>query len=402
MVNKYSNLENFFLTYLEHADVAMLDRLKQFRLEWAVKKIDSNSSNLDFLSGITIGEQTIRFSQLDESKLANDVLRVDVNTIQADLYRVEGIVKEWKVSSNAYNQILLFLIRKILLENIDVDYIKEVYCVIGYKMVTSLISHTFNYPLDPRLGAVLAEKMSGKFILKELGSWQKYFEYRATFLYPNTDHANRLINDYNTEISIRVINDLQTNIRSTFYRLYSLIVELSESDLSIDNTTITKMEGEEIVISDLSNSMSRYSKIAIESIHNSDFVNDNYVYLIGEVSSNLNTTVFKTMLTNVYQNSLEDFTFIDSLIDDIVKHSISYMMRVGSIESMSNNIIDVLRRLKAYYSSSKVSDPNITSIKDRCMVLVEKNTSVKTSWILTSLNINLILYIILTSLIKGK
>lgn len=57
VVNRYSNIEAFFKTYLDlDNDRAIFDRLTQFRMEWSVKRIDSksNQTNLDFLSGITI------------------------------------------------------------------------------------------------------------------------------------------------------------------------------------------------------------------------------------------------------------------------------------------------------------------------------------------------------------
>lgn len=398
MINKYSNLENFMKSYITY-DKELLARIKKFRLEWAIKRIDSSTSNIDFLSNITIGEQAVRFSTLDESMLANNALRVDLNVMQNDLYSVQGIIKEFNVSSNIINQIMVYLIREALLEGLDTEYIKELYYIMAYRMIGSLLSHTFSYPLDSRLAASLAENMSKKFILKEVGSWQKYFEYKASFLFMGTDHANRLMNNYSAETSILVINDIQTNIRSTFYRVYGLIVELSSNDIVIDNTTLTKMENEELVISDVGNSLARYSKQALEAIHG-DFINDNYIYLISEISPNLNTTVFKSLLTNISKNSLEDFKDIDELVNDIIKQSIVYLIRIESVEAMSSNIIEVLRKLKSFYSSSKVSDSNITSIKERCMSLIDKNTTVKTSWILTSLNINLILYIVLLSLIK--
>ena len=398
MVNKYSSLDSFMKSYITY-DKELLARIKKFRLEWAVKKIDSNTSNIDFLSNITIGEQAVRFSQLDESILANNALRVDLGVMQNDLYSVQGIIKEFNVSSNVINQIMVYLIKEALLEGLDNEYIQELYFIMAYKMISSLLSHTFSYPLDTRLAASLAEHMSMKFILKEVGSWQKYFEYKASFLYMGTAHANRLMTNYNAETSILVINDIQTNIRSTFYRVYGLIVELSKSDIVIDSTTLTKIENEELVISDVGNSLAKYNKQALEAIHG-DFINDNYIYLISEISPNLNTTVFKSLLTSISKNSLEDFTHIDELVNDIIKQSIVYLIRIESVESMSSNIVEVLRKLKAFYSSSKVSDSNITSIKDRCMNLIDKNTTVKTSWILTSLNINLILYIVLLSLIK--
>lgn len=400
MVNRYSDINAFFKTYLDlDKDRGLLERLKTFRLEWAVKRIDSNYTNLDFLSGMTIGVQAVRFSQLDEAKLNNDVFNIDMKILQDDLYRVNGIVKEWKVTANATYHTLLYIIKYILEKNLPIEYLYEAYYVMAYKMVSSLLVRRFTYPLDPRIAAVVAEKMTEKFKLKELGSWQKFLEYRATFLLPGTKHGDRLLKNYNASNAMLIIADLQGNIRSTVNRLFSLIVEIDDNDLSISNESIMKTQNEEVVIADLQ-SYSKYSKRVLEQIANGDFVNDNHIYLMGEISSNLNITAFKTVLDNIVKDSLKDFKDIEFIVNTTLNTSLNYLMRNDDIKNLEVNILHIMKNLKYYYSSSTVKDDTVLELKKKSMKLIEGHTTVKTSWILTAMSINFILYIILIALVK--
>lgn len=401
VVNRYSNVEAFFKTYLDvDNDRDIFNRIKRFRMEWATKRIDSKYSNLDFLSGITIGVQNIRFSSLDESRLANECLRIDLASIQDDFYRVEGVVKEWNVSSNIIFQSMLYLIRYVLKNNMDLDYLYECYYVMSYKMLSSMISHRFkNYSADPRIAAAVVEEMSDKFILKELGSWQNYLKYRAEFLLPGTKHADRLLNSYNTVMSILIINDIQGNIKSTINRIYNLVRKLSDSDVMVDVSRVERMENDEMVLANLK-SYTVYTDTALRRINSGDFVDDNLIYLISEISSNLNQTQFKTMLSEVEDSLLENFDRMNEIVRDTMKLSIQYIIRADGLASIDNSILGMIKRLKSYYSSSTVRDPAVVDLKNRTMELVQESTNVNTSWMLTSMNINFILYIVLVGLVK--
>lgn len=396
----YSDINNFFGRYIT-VDNELMKRIKQFRMEWAIKKIDSNTSNLDFLSGVTMGVQRVRFSTMDEGILFREVLRIDGPVLQKELYRVKGINKDWAVSRNIIYQTLLYIIKEAEIRNYDVELIKEVYYVMAYKMITSMLSTRFkDFTLDPRIANLVVEKMSGKFILKQLGSWHKYFEYRASFILPGSKLAEKMMKKYDVELSIDVLSYIQGTIKSTVNRVYSVIVEVYNSDNTIDTNTMLKLENEEMVLSDLKSSYSKYSGIALARVNSVDFVNDNYIYLLSEVSENLNVILFKTMLDNMSKKGLESIDDTKDIVDDIIKYAISYLVRIDKIHHVDNNIMSTLRQLRAYFGSSKIKEPEVINLKKRTMEIVNDNTSVKTSWILTTMNINLILYIFLLAVIK--
>lgn len=402
MADIYSNINDFFNKYIT-VDVELLKRIRQFRMEWAVKRIDSKTSNLDFLSGMTLGVQRVRFSSMDENKLFREVLRIDGDLMQKDLYRVKGINKEWKVTRNATYHLMLFIIKEILVKKLDPMFIKEVYFIVAYKMITSMMSRRFeNFTLDPRIANLVVEKMSNKFILKQLGSWQKYFDYRSSFFAPDTDLANKLTSRYEVKLANDTVSYISGTIKSTVNRVYSIIVEIYNSDSRIDSNTLTKLENEEMVLADLKNSHSRYASIALSRVNSLDFVNDNYIYLLSEVSTNLNTVIFKTMLSNISKLGLESIDDTKDIVDDIIKYSVAYLTRIDKIHHVDTNIMSVLRILRAYYGSSKIRENEVVNLKKRTMEIVLDNIDVKTSWILTTLNLNLILYIVLIALIKGK
>lgn len=401
VVDRYSDIEAFFKTYIDlDNDRDIFNRLASFRMEWATKRIDSKYSNLDFLSGMTIGVQAIRFSPLDEYRLSNEVFRRDMESIQQDFYNVKDIVREWKVSSNVVYQALLYMIRYVLKNNLPIQYVYECYYVMAYKMLTSLFSNRFDiHALDPRIASKVVEVMSEKFILKEKGSWQNYLEYRATFLLDGSLHYGRLMNNYNARTAIEVLNDLQLNIRSTINRIYSIVKDVSSSDLKIDNDKLTRMENEEVVISDIK-TYGKYAKVALERMTSSDFADDNLIYLITEISPNVNPSSFKTLLTNISDSSLEEFKELEWMVDTTLKTSMKYLLRSDRITDIEKDLFSILKALKAYYSSSTVRDPDVVELKQRARTLIEKNTNVATSWIITAMNINLIIYVVLNGIIK--
>ena len=386
MADIYSNINDFFNKYIT-VDVELLKRIRQFRMEWAVKRIDSKTSNLDFLSGMTLGVQRVRVAAMDENELFREVLRIDGDLIQKDLYRVKGINKEWKVTRNATYHLMLFIIKEILVKKLDPMFIKEVYFIVAYKMITSMMSRRFeNFTLDPRIANLVVEKMSNKFI----------------FFAPDTDLANKLTSRYEVKLANDTVSYISGTIKSTVNRVYSIIVEIYNSDSRIDSNTLTKLENEEMVLADLKNSHSRYASIALARVNSLDFVNDNYIYLLSEVSTNLNTVIFKTMLSNISKLGLESIDDTKDIVDDIIKYSVAYLTRIDKIHHVDTNIMSVLRILRAYYGSSKIRENEVVNLKKRTMEIVLDNIDVKTSWILTTLNLNLILYIVLIALIKGK
>ena len=399
MVNKYSNLENFFKSYIT-VDLDMFGRIRAFRQKWATKRIDSHTTNLDFLSGITMGVQPVRFSSLDEEMLANEVLRVDVKAIQTDLYRVEGIYRERRVHSNAIYQLLTYVLREGMVNKVDESYLMDTYLVMSYKMLTSMIVRRFEYSLDPRVANAVVEKMSRKFILKELGSWEKYLEYRGSFVMPGSKNGELLIKSYSAESTGIVIPSLQTNIKSTVNILMGLTMDVSGSDVMVDVSSLLTIENEEIVLSDIKNSMRVYSRRALESITSRGFSDDDYIYLISEISPNINISVFKSLLIAISEESVTDFKKINDIVEDTMTTMISYLTRTDNIALVRTSVLDALKMLKSYYGSSNVKDELVVSLKKRTMDLVLMSTTVKTSWKLTALNINFILYLVLVAIVK--
>lgn len=132
----------------------------------------------------------------------------------------------------------------------------------------------------------------------------------------------------------------------------------------------------------------------------SDFADDNLIYLMSELSNNISPIAFKTLLVNISDTALDNFTELEYIADTTIKTSMKYLLRTDRITDIEDNIFDILKSLKSYYSSSTVRDPDVVELKNRTKSLVEANTTVVTSWIITAMNINFILYIVLNGLIK--
>ena len=168
----------------EAIDKNFLGKIKKFRLQWGSK----DEKYIEFLSSGLVGVHPIRFSDKDEDLLYREVFNIDKETIRQEFYKTPGINKNFVVSSNPTNIILISLLTLVwnskLPENIRLDGITDLYHIFCYKQIGSMYSHYFKYEVALPKAKALFESLSDKFLLKKLGTWEDVFNHQAKTLLP--------------------------------------------------------------------------------------------------------------------------------------------------------------------------------------------------------------------------
>ena len=146
--------------------------LKFFRINWTQKSDDY----IEFLGNNLTGVQPIRFSTLDEQTFYN-ILNVDHDSLQKELYKVKGINKDFRTISNATYLTLVYLMHKFsITRELDnktkEDAVKELYYIFCYKVISSLNSHYFKYNIDVSIAKAINERMTARYLVKRFNSWQ--------------------------------------------------------------------------------------------------------------------------------------------------------------------------------------------------------------------------------------
>ena len=397
----YKDIKDVFKIYLKDTkyNTELYLKIKDFRLGWTVK----SNEYTEFLGGVLLGVHNIRFSSRDEEILFTEILNIDANNLKSDIYQVKGINPNWKVSSNHTYLTLLYLMHAFLTEgtlskaNLE-DVMKELYYIFAYKAIGSLVSHSFKHNVKESIAKATYEKLSNKYIIRKVGSWQGVFEYRAQDVTPPNGLHIKALKRFSTDDAILTANDIQGRIRDMFKNIYSVMISVINDSSSIDSTTLNNDNDEENTIKDITNRSDIYIT-NINAIINkpSDFIKDDIITLVAATLPNLNSDALRDALYYIskhYDQSKDDY------VVKIITNDIDYLNTNGYTTEYLNDIIDILYKLKGYWYSSRVANKEIPDIKKEVNKIVTKSIKFKTKWVVVTVTTGVILYIFARSIIK--
>lgn len=402
---KHLTLKDVFEEHLKNIsfDRSLYKDLQRFRILWTQK----SDIYIEFLGGNLTGVHPIRFSDADENMLFNNVIKADTPSLRYDLHRLPDIDKTRVVTSNVTYLTLYWLMHEFSKKEdslgIYPNDVIETYFIMAYKMISSLITHYFIYNVDVSMAKAVYERLSNRYLIKRFGTWQKVFEHRSKDVLKNGLHYERILKG-DADSATRAIADMQGRLRETIKNIYKVLVDVKEKNEKIhSSSTIESGDDDSDSIKAILNIHESYIHYVRDVYtRQTDFVNDDLIYLTKFTMKNLPEEQFVKTLhylssdVRVIPNSENDF------IGLTIVTSIDYLRQNGITGEYNKHVTECLTRLKGYWTSSSVKNKDVIHIKKYLFNVVQKATGVKTSWVITSIVIGILLYIFLRALYKNK
>lgn len=416
---KKSEVEIFFDNELKHLkfDRKLIKKLNNFRLLWSTK----SDEYLDFLGSNLFGVHTIRFSAIDERNLYNLVYGIEnPNEMQKRLYEVEGIEKSFNVTSNLINHLLTYTMYRFhhsdMRKRDKKQGIIEACLIMQYRFTASIFYDYFKYTVKESIAITLYERLSHKYLIKQLGSWQAVFLHRAKSCTEKNEVNYRKLDRYTTEDAVRVISDIQTKVRRNIVNMYSELVKVIEEDNIVQqsNATFLDLEGEKIV-ADVSNLPDKMiHTITLAAYNESEFLDRKINAIILNIFPNIKERNLIKFIKDITDKDMhrDDKKYYKLLgydkketpdlylkvLEDIIKLNVIYLQRMNININDLRNIGTIISLVKNYWSSGRVTDQRVKNIKRYLIIFARNTTGVKTNWFTTTLAISFILYIQIKSL----
>jgi len=375
-------------------DKKLYKKLRLFRHDWTKKGVEY----AEFLGGNSIGLHPIRFSTRDDNTLLADIYNVDPDSLRNNIIKFPDINKDWSVSTNPILQTLCYTMHRFIVDgkmgNTLDGALRECFYIFSYKVFGSLISHYFKYNTTPAIAKATYEKLSNRYLIKRLGSWNKVLEHRAKTVLPTDGiHSDRL-RTYTTLDSIRIINDLQGSIRDTIKYIYVVMQEIINNNLKINSTSlIENTDGGEATSKSLIDRPDRYILRLNETIGSPvNLIDEDIIYLITNFIKSSNTEVVKTTLktlSNEYDPRSRDAKYTEY----IILKTIAYCNTRGISTDYRGNIVEIIGHMKGYWSSGSVKDKEVSFVKDVIDKAVVSSTHHKTKWVIASNTLSVIVYL---------
>lgn len=390
-------------------------KIQKLCLEFEIKKSHPNALNTNLL-GVT------RMYFLDEDYNALfKTVGVDRSDFTATINKIPSysLNKKFKVASDPYNLLTLWVAHSVLNtklnQKIQHDTVLALFKLLLYKFFTSLMSHYLRHGADEAIMQATLKSLSNKYDIVIYGTWKNDLTARAEDIFkPGGLHLDTLKRFNDDAKIVYILSDTQTRIRNKIKVIITKYYETKErGDMSRTYNLVSTIDGEKFV-RHVSNSFSSVIENTFtKASSQSSFVDNTGIKLISEMFTNIRPDMFKRLLIKFSEtialqsrsNELETvyvdrrtklpyYTGMHLLTKELIQKTYRYAV-INKIPI--ENKLEFLFRTKDMYSSSRLSDEDILSVKRSVAKFVQETKLTTRDATIASLTIGLILYIIVKS-----
>lgn len=397
-------------TFDEHFEHVKFDgKLAKAIYEYQIGFVNSNREHLEFFGSNLLGVHVIRFKDRDVDRFFDQVLDVDLISLERDIRKVDTINHEFKISGDILNLTLMYVIHRFLTAPTLPEKQRhrgayDTALIFFYRSVAALMSYYFTYPSDPKIAQLAYSRLSNKFLIKKLGSWQKVMDYRSEELLDRSEsiHIKALISFKDDLAIVYAINDSQSRIKDMIKNYYSEFISVHSegANIGVTSSTFNDADGEE-TLKEKTKSTENYVQYMLQSLSDEHtFIKDDILGVIVRINANTSFRMVKSTLQWMYenQNNQKYNKNINEFISKVVVQSLYFIQHNMQPKSMRDYPY-ILQQLKNLYLSTRTEDKDVDKIRDLGLKIVQSSNKGVSSSLTLATRTSVILYITLRALI---
>lgn len=372
--------------------------------QYQIKFINRNQDHLEFFGGNLLGVQVIRFKDSDVTRFYEEVFDLDYDYVKEKVRTVTTINHTYKVAGDVLNLTLSYLIHRCLTsdfldENKRHRAALDTALVFFYRSICAVHSYYIKYPFDSKVAQEAYSRLSGKFLIKQLGSWHEVMLYRAHALTDRSFiHYKSLIQYNDDDEIVYIIKDSQGRIKDLVknYAIELYKVHEEGASLATTSSTVIDIDGEETIRDKVGGAESKVQHMRNLIIDKAAFINEEYIAVIARTNSNTSARIIKSTLNWMVDNySVTKFNQeIDEFLSKVVIQSL-YMIDTSIPTNKRRDIPFILKTIKDLYLSTRTTDPEIIRIRKLGDKIVKTANGRVSNSLALSTRTSIILYITL-------
>jgi len=370
--------------------------------------VNSTPEYFEFFGSNLLGAHVIRFKDSDVLRFFNDVLDVDYQALSEAIRKVPTIDHEYKISGDIFNLTLMYVMHRFITAdtlpgNIKTQAAKDTALVFFYRSIAALMSYYFKYPTDPKIAQAAYQRLSNKFLIKQLGSWAKVMEYRATnLLNRQSIHLEALARFTDDVAIVYAINDSQGRVKDLVKNYTAEFYKVHEEGVNVAVTSGTYLDADgEETIKEKTKSVEAYVGYIQQAIVDEHtFIKDDLVGVIARINTNTSFRMVRSTLKWIHehQNDQKYHKDISEFIALVVVQSM-YLIQNNMSPKNMRDYPYILHQLKNLYLSTRTVDPDIETIRKIGYKLIKASNGKISESLTLSTRTSIILYIALRTLI---
>lgn len=371
------------------------------------------------LNSACVGVYPIHFLQSDADSVF-DSFGIDRIEFDRVVKQYPGIPKEFKVASDSYNILIVWLTHLVIKSSLPENMKKigriTLFKMLHYKFYTSVVNHNFPHGANPDVMQYVVDQLNAKFDIKNPATptWKLVMEKKSDELSSRSSIHWRTLETFIPDNKVTyVITDVQTRIRST---LINTVIQPYYKAKELNNkigtyTGMQEVNGERFIrdVSSIYDAM--ITGICNQVVNVNKFVNNEYIKVVAAISTNISESLLRQFLihfsnlatTQLAKNKTEEIV-VEGKSDILLGYRvlITNLVQKSYRDCIVNKVniaspLHVFEHVKNIYRSSRISDPDVLLIKRSVDYIVTHSKVTSRESTQASLKISFIIYILMLS-----
>lgn len=394
------NIKEVFEHHCSHLvfDQKLLKKIQTYERRFVTK----NDTHISFFGGNLLGVDPVRFKDEDRNRWFDEILEVDEQALEDDLYALEEVVTHRHVSSDVMNISCMWTIHKFLtsdkLNDSDkYDGALATALILQYKFITSIIAHFFRYTADPVTAQATYAALSKRFGLKIAGSWGELLRQRSDDIVRKGGLHYKGFISFDKDID-KMLNDIQGRIKDIIKNIMDVFTAVKNSpELQIRSSSSTIELDGELKIRDKTRLITQYTRFLLELIHDrNNFIIPELVGVIVKTVPTMSKSTLVSVLTYMANNaSPKADPRVQRICELTLQHAFDYLTKNPGTMASSSDIPGLLRKMRALYQASRTTNPMILEMRTLTEQISTVATGSKNKVLIASVRNAVLLYILL-------
>ena len=394
-------LKNVFDTLCGHVDIntQFLKKIKAYQISFVTK----NADHIRFFGGNLTGVDVVRFKDEDVNRWFDEIIETDERDLEEQIALVEDVNQDFAVAGSTFNISCAWVAYAIssskhLNDTQKHDGLIDLFLILQYKFITSLLYHYFKYPASKEVAEATYAELNYRFALKQHGSWSALLKARAEDIIKPTGIHHNTIKTFSPDTKVvYLLGDTQGSLRSMLKSYYAVFDTVVKSGRRIDSVNaVVEHDGVEI-LRDRTHALSRYVRYVHSIIGDrNSFIKNELLTVIEKAVSTMPVKLFTETLNWMSDNAkVSRSNDIEDVINETLIHAFDYFSQNRSVIQNTSDLPAMLFRLRGVYMSSRSTDAALFQLRAKTEKLVQIATGNKNQSNLASTRTGVLLYIVL-------
>lgn len=362
--------------------------------------LQKNDEHIHFFSEKLYGAYMVKWLPSDSDMWWIDLCESDEEEVQEDVWKLPSIRKEFKVSSDAFNLLIFYLIHKVHHAMID-DKLKEqtktnLMAIFNYKAVSSNMANHFKHGLaDKSLSEATYNALSKRFDIKTSKGWGDMLDTRAErFMAKSSPHYKTYVDFTDDFAIVKMVNDARTRINNTVVEIAKVFYKLKEKGERLQKSSSTMMVDDGMVIKDLSRQRDKYIRYLSDAISDQrSFIKVELLDIVYSTIPNVDQEYFKHFLAYMSDNyTSQKKKYIKDWVSDLIIYTFRLLEENGINEQ---DLIRIAEKIRQNFMAGRTNDKLIISVKKGVDKMIVESVPKLNGVAVTAERVGIMIYVVL-------